>query len=245
MTLMRRPAFFLALAAVAAATAVGARAGHVSAHASLASSDPADKQVLAADPSSVTLTFKQNLAAAPGSFIYVSTAGNDASGGPAQISASDSKTLSIPLKAGLADGLFSVFWKSTSADDGGVTFGRLSFFVGQPDPATLSDQQAGAAVAVPDAAADMAVSAGGAQDITLAAGCRMVASTFADGTPAATMAAAIAPATSVVVYRYDAAMGQYSAYANAAGGTGALVLNHLDAVWLFVGTAATLTEPSA
>jgi copper transport protein len=245
MILMRRPAFFLALAAVAAATAIGAHAGHVSAHASLASSDPADKQVLTTEPSSVTLTFKQNLAAAPGSFIYVSSGGNDASAGDSAISALDSKTMSIPLKPGLADGVFSVFWKSTSADDGGVTFGRLSFFVGQPDPTTLSGQQAGASVAVPDDATDMAVAAGGTQDITLAAGCSMVASSFADGTPAATLATAIAPATSVVVYRYDAATGQYASYSNTAGGTDALTLNRLDAVWVCVGAAATLTEPAA
>jgi hypothetical protein len=98
---------------------------------------------------------------------------------------------------------------------------------------------------VPDAATDIALSAGGTQDITLATGCSMVASTFADGTPAATLAAAIAPATSVVVYRYDATTGHYASYSNATGGTDALTLNHLDAIWVCVGTAATLTEPAA
>ena len=242
---MRRPALILALAAVAAAAAFGVRAGHGSAHASLVSSNPTDKQVLASEPAAISMTFGQNLAAAPGSFIYVSSGGKDVSAGDAQISATDTKTMTIPLKPGQANGTFSVFWKSTSADDGGVTFGRFSFFVGQPDPTTLSNQQAGAAVAVPDDATDMAVSAAGTQMVKLAAGCNMVASTFADGTPAATLAAAIAPTTSVAIYRFDAALGQYASYSNAGSGSGALTLNHLDAVWVCIGAAATLTEPAA
>jgi copper transport protein len=234
----------LAVAAVLAAT-VAVGAARVSAHASLVSSNPTDKQVLAGEPATISMTFTDNLAAAPGSFITVSTGGKDANTSPSAIGATDTKTMTIALKAGLGNGTYSVFWKTTSADDGGVTFGHFSFFVGQPDAATLSSTAAGAAVAVPDAATDRAQSAGGTMDVKLAAGCNLVALTFDDATPAATVAAAVAPAGAVTIYRYDATAGKYAGYSSAASGASDLkTVDHLDAVWICTGGAATLTEPN-
>jgi len=240
---LRTIARVLAMAAVVAA-ALAAGAARVSAHAGLVSSNPADKQVLSSEPATVSMTFSEDLAAAPGSFITVSTGGNDASSSPSAISAADTKTMTLALKAGLGNGTYSVFWKTTSADDGGVTFGRYSFFVGQPDAATLSSTAAGAAVAVPDAATDMAQSAGGTMTVKLVAGCTPVALTFDDDTAATEVAGAIAPAGAVTIWRYDPVAGTYAGYSTAAGGpTDLKAVNHLDAVWICTSGAATLTEP--
>lgn len=131
---------------------------HASAHAGLVNSNPSDKQVLATAPAMITLTFSENLAASPGSFIYVSTGGKDASGGDSMISATDTKTMTIPLMANAGAGQYNVFWKSTSADDGGVTFGRYVFFVGTPSAADVAAAPAAASVEVPDDATDKALS---------------------------------------------------------------------------------------
>ena len=133
-------------------------ASRVSAHASYDHSNPSDKQVLAAAPSALTITFVENLVPAPGTFAFVSNGDMQASASPGTVSATDSRTLVVPLSAGLKAGKYDVFWKSTGADDGGVTFGHFSFFVGSPTPSDVSAAAAGVAVAVPDDATDMALS---------------------------------------------------------------------------------------
>jgi methionine-rich copper-binding protein CopC len=150
----------LGTATVVLGLALLGRALITSAHASLVSSNPTDKQVLATAPASVTMTFTDNLSPAPGSFILVTNNGNDVSNGPATINKSDTKSMTLPLKANLPAGQYDVFWKSTSADDGGVTFGRMIFFVGQTSAADVATAQPGAAVAVPDAAKSQAISGG-------------------------------------------------------------------------------------
>src|SRR5579883_3462821 len=149
-----------------------------SAHASFVSSSPSDKQVLTTAPAAVSITFAENLAPAPGSFITVSTGGESAASADSSISTSDTKTMSIALKSDSGNGKYNVFWKSTSADDGGVTFGSFLFLVGQPTAADLANTPGGASVAVPDEATDMAQTAGGTTTVKLAAGCNMVALTF-------------------------------------------------------------------
>jgi methionine-rich copper-binding protein CopC len=232
----------IALCGVWGAFAVAAP---LSAHASLMSANPTDKQVLMAEPSTVTMTFTENLVPSPGSFIYVSTAGNDASAGASAISASDTKTMTLPLKPGLGNGTYGVFWKSTSADDGGVTFGRMTFFVGTPAASDVAVVPAAASVAVPDEATDMAVSPGGMASVKLAAGCNMVALTFDDNTPAATVAAAVTPTGTVTISRYDPTAGRYLSYSTAGGTNDLKTVNHLDAVWLCTSGAATLMQPNA
>lgn len=244
---MNRIAQLVAVGAIGAVAlyAVGA-ARDVSAHASFVSANPMDKQVLTSAPDAVTMTFTENLASSPGSFISVSVNGDSAATGGSTVSASNTKSMSLPLKPGLPNGKYSVFWKTTSADDGGVTFGRFSFFVGQPDATDLANTAAASAIAVPDAATDLALSAGGTLTVKLAAGCNLVALTFPDGTSAETVAAAIAPAGTVAIWRYDAAAAKYAGYSNLAGAQNDLkTVAHLDAVWICLGAAATLTEPAA
>ncbi|HZU77911.1 MAG TPA: copper resistance protein CopC [Dehalococcoidia bacterium] len=141
-------------------TAFALHALIVSAHASLVSSTPTDKQVLATAPTAVSLTFTDNLKPAPGSFIQVTGSGKDVTAGASAVSKSDTKTMTVPLQANLPAGQYTVFWKSTSADDGGVTFGRYTFFVGTPNPSDVATAAAGVAVAIPDAAKSQALSGG-------------------------------------------------------------------------------------
>ena len=156
---MRRVLLGGALVALLA-TALFAHALITSAHAGLVSSNPTDKQVLTTPPTSIAMTFSEDLSPAPGSFIQVTNNGNDVSSGPAAVDANNKKSMSLPLKGNLPAGKYNVFWKSTSADDGGVTFGRMSFFVGQTSAADVATAQPGAAVAVPDAAKSQAISGG-------------------------------------------------------------------------------------
>jgi methionine-rich copper-binding protein CopC len=129
-----------------------------SAHASYDHSNPSDKQVLATAPSQLTITFVENILSSPGTFAVVSNGDTEASATPGSVSTTDSKTLVVPLNGGLKAGKYDVFWKSTSADDGGVTFGHFSFFIGNPSSSDVSAATAGVAVAVPDDATDMALS---------------------------------------------------------------------------------------
>jgi methionine-rich copper-binding protein CopC len=138
--------------------------GHVSAHASYDHSSPSDKQVLATSPTQLSITFVSSISPAPGTFAFVSNGDTDESAGASTVSATDPKTLILPLKPNLPAGKYDVFWKSTDADDGGVTFGHFSFFVGTASPGDVTASASAVAVAVPDDATDDAltnVNAGG------------------------------------------------------------------------------------
>ncbi len=152
------PVIALAAVLVAVATLLLHGGSTASAHASLMKSNPTDKQVLAATPTAIAMTFSQNLADTPGSFIWVTLNGESVVAGDTTVSPTDTKTMSVPLNDGLGAGKYFVFWKSTSADDGGVTFGRFTFFVGTPDPADVANTPAGTSVEVPDDATDLALS---------------------------------------------------------------------------------------
>ena len=122
------------------------------AHASYDHSNPSDKQVLAASPSQLTITFVSAIAVAPGTFAAVTNGDLDATLGSGLPSPTNPDTLVVPLKPNLPAGKYFVFWKSTDADDGGVTFGRFTFFIGSPSPSDVAAADPGASVAVPDAA---------------------------------------------------------------------------------------------
>ena len=151
-----------ALASAIAVVALGlaGAAAHVqraSAHASYASSNPSDKQVLAMAPSQLTITFVSNIVPTPGTFATVTCNGNDAATGRGAPSPSDPTTLVVPLQPNLPNGKCIVFWKSTDADDGGVTFGTFSFFIGNASASDVAAAQPGVSVAVPDDATDDAL----------------------------------------------------------------------------------------
>jgi copper transport protein len=147
-----------ALVVLASAFAAFGALPRASAHASYDHSNPSDKQVLASAPSALTISFVENILGWPGTFAMVSNGDTTVSAGPGTVSLSDTKTLVVPMNSGLKPGKYDVFWKSTSADDGGVTFGHFSFFVGSASPSDVSSSAAGVSVAVPDDATDWALS---------------------------------------------------------------------------------------
>ncbi len=133
--------------------------GRASAHASLQRSVPADRAQLGAAPRQVELFFAQQLVQShTGTFAVVLSPGGGQVSDEATIDPANSAHLIVPLHGGLDNGAYTVFWKTTSDDDGGITLGSFTFFVGQPDQQTLSEAAAAGQVLVPDATRDRALS---------------------------------------------------------------------------------------
>ncbi len=132
--------------------------GIASAHAELASSDPAAGAKLTAAPAKVTLVFDEEISEKPAeSFFTVKDAsGAEVGRGTLDNTDIDHKTLSGALKTGLADGVYTVAWQATTPDDNGKSEGSFTFGVNadpgaQPTEAPHND--APAATAAPTAAA--------------------------------------------------------------------------------------------
>src|SRR5579885_1422441 len=108
--------------------------GGASAHASLQRSVPADRAQLGAAPRQVELFFAQQLVQnRTGTFAVVLSPGGGQVSDEATIDPANGAHLIVPLHGGLDNGAYTVFWKTTSDDDGGVTLGSFTFFIGQPD----------------------------------------------------------------------------------------------------------------
>lgn len=89
---------------------------------------------------------------------------------------------------------------------------------------------------------------GGSRTVTLVAGCNNVSSTFTDGTPTGTVATAVSPQASVLsLWKLaDPATARYRGFFPGSTQASDLpTLNRLDAIFICVNAAATLTEPSA
>jgi len=153
LSVMPRVALVIAVGLIGALTSFS----RASAHASYDHSSPTDKQVLATSPSQLSITFVSSIVSDPGTFAFVSNGDTDESAGPSTVSPTDPDTLILPLKPNLPSGKYDVFWKSTDADDGGVTFGHFSFFVGNATPSDVAASASAVAVAVPDDATDKAL----------------------------------------------------------------------------------------
>jgi copper resistance protein C len=101
-----------------------AGAGATLAHAELVESDPADGAVLDTSPTTITLTFSENLDPAKSSFRLLGPDG--ALIGTGDATAAKAMTLeSSPL----ADGTYTIKWTSASADDGDIERGQFTFTV--------------------------------------------------------------------------------------------------------------------
>jgi copper transport protein len=108
----------LAAAALAApATALG--------HANLVGTEPRDRAVLARAPARVVVRFDDDVQVAPGNAAIRNGDGSVLRGKPS----AHGKTLVLPLRAGLAEGDYSVRWSAVS-DDGHIVQGVLAFGVG-------------------------------------------------------------------------------------------------------------------
>lgn len=106
-------------------------AAPVLAHAALVSSDPADKAVLAAPPTAITLTFSEGVVGNSSVKLLGPDGSTIAEGGPAK----DGDTTMTIDRLLLAAGAYAIEWTSV-ADDGDIERGKLAFSVTAEAPAT-------------------------------------------------------------------------------------------------------------
>ncbi len=134
--------------------------GSVLAHSELVSSDPADKAVLATPPTTVTLTFSEDLDPGKSSFKLVGPAGTVGTG---SVSA-DPVVMTLDGLA-LDPGDYEIQWTS-AALDGDILRGTLTFTVSQPAQASEAPSVAPTATVTASAAASAAASAEPSSDAT-------------------------------------------------------------------------------
>jgi putative copper export protein/methionine-rich copper-binding protein CopC len=104
-----------------------------SAHALLTAADPAPNAVLAVAPASVTLTFTEPPDARLSSVRVLDSAGVSHSEGDATGVAGSPKSLRVAVGT-LADGVYTVAWRTVSAADGHIADGAYAFSVARTAP---------------------------------------------------------------------------------------------------------------
>ncbi|MDQ6675404.1 MAG: copper resistance protein CopC [Chloroflexota bacterium] len=82
------------------------------------SSTPEKGGFLTAAPSNVRITFDEEVTMPGSNISVVALGGAEVNGGPVSVDPSDHTTLVVPLKSGLANGLYTVNWVSMSSKDG-------------------------------------------------------------------------------------------------------------------------------
>jgi methionine-rich copper-binding protein CopC len=113
--------------AAAALLLVVGVAGPAFGHAELDTADPADKAVLQTPPTTITMTFTEDLDPSKSSFKLLAPDGSTVgTGGATAI-----RTMSLD-NLELAPGAYQIKWTSASADDGDIERGELTFTVAQP-----------------------------------------------------------------------------------------------------------------
>jgi copper transport protein len=103
------------------------------AHARLLRSVPANGVVVARAPTEVRLFYDDNVSTGPGNEVVRNGDGSALAGAPR----AHGRQLVLPLRAGLADGDYSVRW-SVISDDGHIVQGVLAFAIGSGQPAPQS-----------------------------------------------------------------------------------------------------------
>jgi methionine-rich copper-binding protein CopC len=128
--------------------------GVADAHAAYVSSNPAANTVLKTAPTTITITFAQNLNPQGLSIVVYGNKGDVVSTGTAQISSTDPKTASVTIKGDGSD-IYRVDWNNVSAEDGDPTLGAFVFAV---DPSGTSDKVASVAATSTKASTSSGVS---------------------------------------------------------------------------------------
>jgi copper transport protein len=119
-----------AFVCVAVATiAVLLTAGVASAHANLASSDPANGATLATPPSQIRLTFTEPPDPSLSTIQVLDAGGTVLQTGA--VALEPPRTLSASMRADMPDGVYTVSWRTVSTMDGHVTAGAFAFGVGK------------------------------------------------------------------------------------------------------------------
>jgi methionine-rich copper-binding protein CopC len=139
---MRTP-HALALFLIACAALVGALLGvsTASAHARHKSSTPAKGEVLATSPTSVTITFTNDIQKIAGTYgiDVLNATGANVTAGPAVLNDDDRSQMSVPLQPSLPPGRYIVEWKNVSDVDGDPFAAAFAFYVAtQPTEADLA-----------------------------------------------------------------------------------------------------------
>jgi copper transport protein len=119
----------LAVAAAAGLAALLLLPARAEAHALLVRSDPAAGSSLARVPGAVDLTFSEAPDAAASTVQVLDTSGAAVSRGPARAAPGSPFRLTVAL-APLLNGVYTVRWKTVSADDGHASSGSFTFGVG-------------------------------------------------------------------------------------------------------------------
>jgi methionine-rich copper-binding protein CopC len=133
---MKKLIGILGIVAVCATVAAAAFSATASAHAELASSDPAAGAVLDASPARVTLTFIEEIQHTAGSYSLAvkNASGQSVTAGAPTIGA-DSMSLSVALKPDLPGGTYTVVWSNLSTDGDALTDESFSFSIGSANTA--------------------------------------------------------------------------------------------------------------
>jgi len=116
--------------------------GGAAAHALLLKSQPEAGATLVQSPLRVIAWFSQELDTSLSTLHVVNGDGQqvDNGDGGVDLNDPDHASLVVTLPMALPDGLYTVQWTATSAEDGDTTSGQFSFVVGQVTPAHNSPQ---------------------------------------------------------------------------------------------------------
>jgi copper transport protein len=140
------------LAIVAAALALNP--GDAAAHALLLSSKPAAGTTVGTSPTTIELTFGETPDPKLSSAKVLDASGSNHATGPAAPAPGKPLTLDVPVGT-LADGVYTVSWRTVSSVDGHVAAGSFAFGVGVPvtvtGPASASESGSSSASLVADA----------------------------------------------------------------------------------------------
>src|SRR5581483_2728755 len=103
------------------------------AHAILVSSNPAKDAILRTPPTQVQMVFSEDLNPALSTAEVVNTQKQRVDQGNAHVNPGNSKEMDVSLQANLPPAVYTVVWRSDSADDGHVLLGSFIFTVTNPD----------------------------------------------------------------------------------------------------------------
>ena len=124
---MKRLAYGLVIGSLAAMV-LAAGGGIASAHANLASSDPANGASLPTAPSEIRLTFTESPDPALSTILVLGSGGTKLPVGPPTLQ--PPRTLTVSLPTHMPDGVYTVSWQVVSRQDGHETAGVFAFGVG-------------------------------------------------------------------------------------------------------------------
>ena len=121
-------------------------AGPVAAHAFLESSDPAANAVLPQAPPTVRLTFTEPLETSYSRAELFDQTGAAVPGATSSVGP-DPRSMSVTIPPGLANGTYSLLWRTLSTVDGHTAQGYLPFTIGTEADVRIATQPAAAATA--------------------------------------------------------------------------------------------------